>query len=892
MSSADSVAAAYAESDEMDEMSLQKAMLQAQYRLADGQTQRRPQVRRIDERGDHFEQTRRQLRAEEDTVNRSNQDIYDELERDVEEEARLDARNHLDASGTDSSEDDESDEDEHDDDYGAAAAGQDPHVRNVCVLSASSAGGKIWKYGSPVLYSRIQHLLYQHAAKAIRLRRVLKPAEIIRPSSDDHAKDETVDHQPRYSDIASHCLAQDETLPTSIVQGTEVSLVQPALLSAEPSNGLTIEHITDLASTLTRIDECESLAGRSSASPQHSQEERDMESRLQSEDDYEDSSIGSGSYEEYTDEETDEEETDDDVSQERLDEAEMSRFPVISQLLATLKVRVSDAFLNWGRPLIVTPERIDEWVAHRRAEVYRCVDQIELLLVSEKYEMRVGEQCRQVYHCLYLAGFPEAPMQTLQHDLSVVRGIEIQGYSYHPRLFPTMTTLNASLNAFGLLSVLNLEHSDRRLGRPSSVPMPHPHADVNTAIILCEPRKKKNPMDDFRSLPHPKKAGIHGVEDFLVEEELQYRQCIQLHDHLNRHGTLKGLPSHLYPLVYALLDFDVEEFAKLLSSKRSFLASVPTGVMRRIADRLKKRIHRLEGSREAVRIAVGAVGFFCQGAMWRDQVLNALANASKNIGSFHSMHELSITRAPMLLPNAWVVPEEADWLEKALRLFLASSVTASTGDEVREDISGIFDVLVPILRASWRRDAGCVMHAKSQHWQRSWGPAGDVCTYICDHLILQCFQALLCVTDVLLKAKMNTVSDPLTFLEEFSRSRWRSDLGATGFLLGKEKTTNMETAGLAAMAPSIDNLRERWAAAVGQGSVNLLHRMIDAQSAERDIVMSSSRLHRAANAFNQEAPIRNGLYRVLVSTHRCSVVLNPTVVFMEVPRIDSKEVNV
>jgi hypothetical protein len=176
-----SASAGHAESDEMDEMSLQKAMLQAQYRLADGQTQRRQQVRRIDERGDHFEQSRRQLRAEEDNVNRSNQDIYDEMERDVEEEARIDARNHIDASESEPSSDDDSDADEQEEDYGAAAAGLDPHVRNVCVLSASSAGGKIWKYGSPVLYARVQHLLYQHAAKAIRLRQVLKPAEVVRP---------------------------------------------------------------------------------------------------------------------------------------------------------------------------------------------------------------------------------------------------------------------------------------------------------------------------------------------------------------------------------------------------------------------------------------------------------------------------------------------------------------------------------------------------------------------------------------------------------------------------------------------------------------------------------------------------------------------------------------
>lgn len=895
------------ETEELDEMSLQKAMLQAKFRLSnsDGSTQGRPQVRRLEDRSNHFEQIRRQLRAEEETSHFSHQAMYDEMERDIEYEAQVETNTDVDGDLSQSSYegDEESDEEE------------EPLMKNnLYILNASSVGGRVWKQGSPVLYARLQRLMHYYCGKALRLRRDLKPVEKARSAmSAEHSLHGSPLLSAAHGEAVEHSSPTSES-PPSIVQGTEVSLVQPQLPPHEAPYGLTVEQITDLAATLTRIDERESSStssssrgsasdGGSSIENNHFQGDAggggELMAGTSSDDDNEfeeceEGGLDEESYDEngYDDEEeyTDEEDDDDadEVASTETPEplsVDSARFPPISQLFARLKMLVKDAFTNWGRPLIIEAERIADWVQKWCRELLVCIDQMETLLVSPKYEMRIGERCRRLYHCLCVCGFPEASsMSTLHHDLSIVRGVEVQGYSYHPRLFPTMTTLNANLNAFGLFAVLNLEHSDRRLGRPSQVPMPHPHEEVNTSVILCEPRKKKNQLDDFRTLPHPKKAGIHGVEDFLVEEELQYRQCIQLCDHLNRHGTLKGLPSHLYPLVYALLDFDVEEFGKLLSSKRCFLASVPAGLIRKIIERLKRRLAQLEGSREAVRLAVGAVGFFCQGATWRDQVISSLTNFSKNVTSLQGMNELPTTHAPLLVQNPWAQSSQAEWLTKALQIFLSDNVKEHQWGDSKENTRGIFDVVVSICRGDWMGNSRCAQSV-STWWQTCWGPSGDLSMYILDVSLLQCVQALLGVAELLMKAKSNTVCDPFTFLEKFSNSKWRSDISAAAFLLGMEKARNTDTACLVALAPAIDYLRERWAAAVEQGSVAFFN-PLSLQTTDEQYP-SSAKLHSMLRS--KDASQKRNLFRVLVSTYECSSLLFPTLAVVEVPWIDSDE---
>lgn len=459
-----------------------------------------------------------------------------------------------------------------------------------------------------------------------------------------------------------------------------------------------------------------------------------------------------------------------------------------------------------------------QWMAVVRRDLHRIVALLRYYAAAP----HSGELSRdadtaalkRILRVLNAVGFGDNDSVVDDADNLTVSFADTACYSYHPRIFSTMSTLNANFGTFQLCGVLAAESSDVRAGRAPIVPVPHPNPTINTRVILCEPRKKKGVVDDFPFLPHPKRAVIHGVEDLIVEEELRFRHLVHIKTHMNAHGgSLRGLAPHLAPLVFHLVDEDESSFSRLLSASGNFFIAknVPASLSRQIAAKLESELGRMHASREAVRGAVGTIGFYGQSVSWRDQALSALRIFNAKAPTWLGLTELaaSLQSPPILVGNPWGCASNG-------RKFLEGALGAIC--EADDHIGAMHEsitFLTDLLRGTWLAKS----HSQSvggsragEFWDSSWGPfdAESAATYLVTPAVVSGIQSLLGLCDVLLAATHNShTDDHLSFLKGILACNWRSDAAVAEYLLQRELTSNICTAKLVAIGTAVDGLRLR-----------------------------------------------------------------------------------
>lgn len=800
-----------------------------------------------EDRAHQMDAIKRQLRMEEEKDTRHfYRDTFAAMERDVEAAGGVTDKEGSETSGSDES-------DFGDEDADMERAGDDSRRRRGegrTEVSSTSTGALLWSDASPLLYTRMSHIFFHFSSRALRLRKDLKP-EVI--TSDLKMKEEKLE---ALDDVKND--ASEEEKVSDLNAPLDAS-------GLELASGWSAEelHQTNLA-RFEELDD-EGMAHVSDDEASAACEGATSESSVRSSS-CEDESEGTSSSSEEQDDALTALESECALATSG---ASTLRFPAIENLFEKFQRRIDEAFAAYSARCPNTVEDWETWSEERKRELRRGSDMMHAALTAGA-DLSLNDVSRRVFRVLEALGFPDRSCGTGAHDFAVATAADVSCYSYHPRVFSTMSSLNANLNPFGLMAVLNLEQTDRRLGKPTLVPEPHPHPEINTRVILCEPKKKRSVVDDYRSLTHPKKAGIHGVEDFLVEEELTYRHCVQLREHLGSRGTLRGLPTHLYPLVYSLVGYDVEDFSKLQSAKKGFLTAAPAPLMRRIVDALRRKLARLEGSREGVRLATGKIGFYCQAATWRDQALRALHRYGTDVHHFAGMGEVTHGQGPVLVRNPWAIPSKAEWLLKAVQLFVSEGVPVVNG------------FLVPILTGKWHAEARGIDHRPL--WSAAWGSGCSSYALLVPLAVVQGLQALLALTELLECAHDNTIMDPLQFLSAFAEIQWQHDVAAAAFLVQRERICNVSTARLVALGACVDWLRRRVRYIEDHDGVALTKRLLYVQS--QALTPSSTS---AAHEQIEDDDVHTRLIRVTVSGHSAATGLDPTLALIDVGRVSSCE---
>ncbi|KAH9598547.1 hypothetical protein LSM04_003329 [Trypanosoma melophagium] len=318
---------------------------------------------------------------------------------------------------------------------------------------------------------------------------------------------------------------------------------------------------------------------------------------------------------------------------------------------------------------------------------------IERLSSLAASDMKAGELCRAFLQMLEVFGFPEEDnVEEAQLLTNVRKAAELHAYSYHKR-----TSHH--------LSVLPRYEGDRRTeeqhrlpraGRVVHFPSPHPHPDVNTSIQLIEPKKRRPPLDENRIFSHPKKATSSGMEDFLVDEELQYRALVVLGRHLDSFGSLQHLSPFLRFMLWNILDRDEELFDKL-SINYSLAGDKETQQkhqQQEKLDSLRRRVAEkraaFDATRTVARESAVRIGWWAVSAHWRDQVLRVLEDGED--ADWYLLRDSAKTGSHAIFPNYAVTSVIKDTVLKALRRVRDGYVDCGV-----EDTSECYDVITHVL---------------------------------------------------------------------------------------------------------------------------------------------------------------------------------------------------
>ncbi|ORC87663.1 uncharacterized protein TM35_000212690 [Trypanosoma theileri] len=309
-------------------------------------------------------------------------------------------------------------------------------------------------------------------------------------------------------------------------------------------------------------------------------------------------------------------------------------------------------------------------------------------------DMTAGELCRAFLQMLEVFGFPEEEnVEEAQLVANVRKAAELHAYSYHKR-----TSHH--------LSVLPRYEGDRRTeeqhrlpraGRVVHFPCPHPHPDVNTSIQLIEPKKRRPPLDENRIFSHPKKATSSGMEDFLVDEELQYRALVVLGRHLDSFGSLQHLSPFLRFVLWNILDRDEELFDTLgvadsLGSDKG--TQLKHQQQQEKIETLRRRVAEkrtaFDATRTVARESAVRIGWWAVSAHWRDQVLRVVEDGED--ADWYLLRDSAKTGSQAIFPNYAVTSIIKDTVLKALRRVRDGYVDCGV-----EDTSECYDVITQVL---------------------------------------------------------------------------------------------------------------------------------------------------------------------------------------------------
>ena len=197
-----------------------------------------------------------------------------------------------------------------------------------------------------------------------------------------------------------------------------------------------------------------------------------------------------------------------------------------------------------------------------------------------------------------------------------------------------------------------------RVGKMVAVSIPHHRhpSIINTELVCAEPKKRKPILDDSRIVSHPQRATLHGMEDILIEEALHYTALIHLRRHLDRHKSLRGIPSFLNSTVYFLVQKDDETFDRLLVKTRTnpavarFGCRIPGSI--RLEEALTDRLRVVEDTRRSFREAALSLSLLAARAHWRDVCLAAVKKfSSRHMTEWYFLTEV-YSGVTCTFPNA------------------------------------------------------------------------------------------------------------------------------------------------------------------------------------------------------------------------------------------------
>ncbi|KAH8616879.1 hypothetical protein ERJ75_000434600 [Trypanosoma vivax] len=189
------------------------------------------------------------------------------------------------------------------------------------------------------------------------------------------------------------------------------------------------------------------------------------------------------------------------------------------------------------------------------------------------------------------------------------------------------------------------------------------------------------------------------MEDFLVEEELQFRALVVLARHLDVFGFLKHLSPYARLTLWNLLDRDEELFDRL--------CSVPTSPeevdwhdeqLRALRQRVAEKRAALNATRVGAREAAQRLAWYAVSAHWRDKVMRVLEEGEET--DWCLLCDTAKMRSRAVFPNYGVSPTMRDIALKALRRVRDGTIDCGPLEDVEECYEVIAKVLVPLLEGS------------------------------------------------------------------------------------------------------------------------------------------------------------------------------------------------
>lgn len=324
------------------------------------------------------------------------------------------------------------------------------------------------------------------------------------------------------------------------------------------------------------------------------------------------------------------------------------------------------------------------------SQISSLLDNVTSLAESD---MKAGELCQAFLQTLNMFGFPEEEnLDEVQLQANIRKSAELQCYSYQQR---TSNQLN----------VLRRYEGDRRsedqylqprVGRVVRFPIPHPHEEVNTRIQLIEPKRRRPPLEENRICSHPKRATAFGMEDVLVDEELQFRALVMLGRHLDTFCSIQHISPYLRLTVWNLLDRDEEIFERLCEVPKG---DDDTAVHLQLLTELRQRVARkrmaFESTRVGARECVARLTWSAVSARWRDQVLCAVEEVED--ADWCLLRDSAKVGTRAIFPNYAVCSAVRDIALKALRRVRDGTIDCGGIDDAADCYEVIARVLVPIL---------------------------------------------------------------------------------------------------------------------------------------------------------------------------------------------------
>nr|CCC91316.1 conserved hypothetical protein [Trypanosoma congolense IL3000] len=360
-------------------------------------------------------------------------------------------------------------------------------------------------------------------------------------------------------------------------------------------------------------------------------------------------------------------------------------------LLNDLRSRINTFWeLEPSRANVSDTECLDEYFNSQMDDLWTSLTSLA------KSSMSAGELCRHFLATLTSFGFPEEDScDEAQLQANIRKLADVQCYSYQYR----------TSNQLGVLRRYEgdrrseEQHLQPRVGRVVRFPIPHPHAEVNTRVQLIEPRRRRPPLEETRIFSHPKRATLFGMEDVLVDEELQFRTLVILGRHLDTFGSLQYLSPYLRLTVWNLLDRDEELFDRLSEEPRS--ESEAAEHMQHIVE-LRQRVARkraaFEATRGSARECVMRLVWSATSAHWRDQVLCVIEE--KEDADWCLLRGSATVGTRAIFPNYAACSTVRDIALKALRRVRDGTIDCAGVEDAEECYEVVVNVLVPILEGS------------------------------------------------------------------------------------------------------------------------------------------------------------------------------------------------